>query len=98
MQAEDWSSGFGKAIGVFFNGETIPSPDARGERVVDDSFLVLFNAHHEPISFTMPAIGWGARWLRMLDTADAFNEGEGVDAATATTVDARSLALFRRTS
>ena len=45
----------------------------------------------------MPAKEWGARWLRMLDTADAFNEGEGVDAATATTVDARSLALFRRT-
>src|SRR5690349_20317249 len=89
MRAEDWSSGFGKAIGVFFNGETIPSPDARGERVVDDSFLVPFNAHDEPLSFTMPASERGARWLRMLDTADAFNEGEGVDAATATTVDAR---------
>ena len=45
----------------------------------------------------MPAKEWGGRWLRMLDTADAFNEGEGVDAAAATTVDARSLALFRRT-
>ena len=59
MKAQDWSSGFGKAIGVFFNGETIPSPDARGQRVVDDSFLVLFNAHHEPLSFTTPAQQWG---------------------------------------
>ena len=97
MKAEDWSSGFGKAIGVFLNGETIPSPDARGERVVDDSFLVLFNAHHEPLGFTAPAQEWGARWLRMLDTAEAFNEGEAVEAGTPTTVDSRSLALFRRT-
>ena len=75
MKAEDWSSGFGKAVGVFFNGAAIPSPDERGERVVDDSFLVLFNAHHEPLSFTTPAKPWGASWLRMIDTADAFNGG-----------------------
>jgi glycogen operon protein len=97
MKAEDWSSGFGKAVGVFLNGETIPSPDSRGERVVDDSFLICFNAHHEPLEFTAPERAWGARWLRLLDTADAFNEGEGVDAGTRTTIDARSLALFRRT-
>jgi glycogen operon protein len=97
MKAEDWTSGFGKAIGVFLNGETIPSPDARGERVVDDSFLICFNAHHEPLEFTAPAKAWGARWLRLLDTADAFNEGESVEAHTRTTIDARSLALFRRT-
>ena len=82
---------------MFLNGEPIPSPDPRGERVVDDSFLVLFNAHHEPIEFTMPAEEWGARWIRTIDTADAFSEGEAVDAGEATTVDARSLALFRRT-
>ena len=82
---------------MLFNGETIPSPDARGQRVVDDSFLVLFNAHHETLSFTTPSKEWGGRWLRSLDTADSFNEGEGVDAGTATTVGARSLALFRRT-
>jgi isoamylase len=96
MKPEDWSSGFGKAVGVFLNGEAIPSPDERGQRVVDDSFLVLFNAHHEPLKFGMPATMWGARWLRILDTADTFNEGEAVDARKATTVDARSLAVFRR--
>ena len=75
-----------------------PEPRTRAANaLIDDSFLVLFNAHHELLSFTTPAKEWGARWLRMLDTADAFNEGEGVDAAAATRVDARSLALFRRT-
>jgi glycogen operon protein len=96
MKAEDWSSGFGKAVGVFLNGKAIPSPDERGERVVDDTFLVLFNAHHEPLEFSMPAATWGARWLRSIDTADTFNEGESVEAGRATTVDSRSLAVYRR--
>ena len=96
MKAEDWAAGFGKAVGVFLNGEAIPSPDERGERVVDDTFLMLFNAHHEPLEFTMPAASWGARWLRVIDTADTFNEGESVEAGRATTVDSRSLAVYRR--
>ena len=87
MTDEDWQSGFAKSIGVFLNGDAIPSPTPRGERVVDDSFLVLFNAHHEPLDFTLPAAGWGERWVRMLDTADAFNEGETVAAGASTTVD-----------
>ena len=61
MTAEDWSSGFGKAIGVFLNGETIPSPDERGERVVDDTFLVLFNAHYEPLELHHARARRGAR-------------------------------------
>ena len=97
MTERDWSSGFGKAIGVFLNGETIPSPDARGQRVVDDSFLMLFNAHHEPLEFTMPDERWGKRWLRTLDTADSFNEGEAVDSGQVTSVEARSLIVLRRT-
>ena len=73
-----------------------PAP-IRTLRVVDDSFLMVFNAHHEALDVTMPDAQWGARWLRTLDTADAFNEGEAVDAGGTTRVDARSVALFRRT-
>ena len=39
---------------MFLNGEEIAAPDARGERIVDDSFLLLFNAHHEDVEFTLP--------------------------------------------
>jgi glycogen operon protein len=96
MQSEDWASGFGLSLGVYLNGEAISSPDERGERVVDDSFLLLFNAYHEPLRFRMPVRAWGSRWLRQIDTADTFNEGETVDARKSTTVEARSLAVFRR--
>ena len=43
-----------RTLAVFLNGQAISSPDPRGERVVDDSFLLLFNASHEDHSFTLP--------------------------------------------
>ena len=45
MSDEDWQAGFAKSLGVFLNGDAIPTRDERGERVVDDSFYVMFNAH-----------------------------------------------------
>ena len=42
----------------------------RGERVVDDSFLMLFNAHHGELDFAIPAVEYGEAWEAVLDTAD----------------------------
>ena len=55
MSNEDWNKGFAKSLAVYLNGQAIPTLDDRGERVIDDSFLILFNAHSEPVRFTMPA-------------------------------------------
>ena len=55
MSEEDWQAGFAKSLGVFLNGDAIPTANERGERVVDDSFYVMFNAHHEPLD--VPAAG-----------------------------------------
>ena len=54
MIDDDWDSGFGKSVAVYLNGLGIPDLDARGQRVTDDSFFLCFNAHHEPIEFTLP--------------------------------------------
>jgi glycogen operon protein len=70
MSEEDWDSGFAKSVGVFLNGDAIPDPDPRGEKVTDDSFLVLFNAHHESLPFTVPDRDWGDHWVVVLDTDD----------------------------
>ena len=43
--------------------------DQRGAKVVDDSFLVAFNSHHEPITFTLPEEEYGAEWYIEVDTA-----------------------------
>ena len=55
MSDEDWDSGFGKSVAVYLNGLGIPELDARGQRVTDNSFFLCFNAHHEPIEFTLAA-------------------------------------------
>ncbi|NUN96826.1 MAG: glycogen debranching protein GlgX, partial [Candidatus Omnitrophica bacterium] len=70
MGDDDWMAGFALSIAIFLNGDAIPDPDPRGERVVDDSFLLLVNAHSEPLQFTLPAAAWGERWCAVLDTCD----------------------------
>jgi isoamylase len=71
MGDEDWRSGFSKSLGVFLNGDAIPSLDERGDPVRDDSFYILFNAHHEPLPFRLPAREqWGRRWRKVLDTGE----------------------------
>jgi glycogen operon protein len=44
----------------------------RGERVVDDSFLLVFNADHAEVTFTLPPRRYGAKWSYVIDT---FNVG-----------------------
>jgi isoamylase len=71
MSHEDWQKGYAKSLGMFLNGEAIPSRDDHGERIVDDSFCVLFNAHPQPLAFRLPAlVEWGERWVKVLDTAE----------------------------
>jgi isoamylase len=67
MSDEDWDSGFGKSVAVYLNGQGIPDRDVRGGRVTDDSFIVCFNAHHEPIEFTLPPEEFGASRLPIVD-------------------------------
>jgi glycogen operon protein len=70
MTDEDWSVGFAKSLAVFVNGSAISEPGTRGERVVDDCFYLMFNAHHEPIDFTLPPEAYGEAWEAVLDTAE----------------------------
>ena len=68
MTDDDWSAAFARTVGVFLNGKAIPTPDHRGEPIVDDSFYLLFNAHHEPMPFRLPTCPWGDAWEKVIDT------------------------------
>jgi isoamylase len=96
MTDTDWHEGYAKTLGVFLNGDAIPDLGARGERITDDSFLVLFNAHDGQVEFVLPPEEFGERWVKVLDTADAFDEGLQFKAAEALPVESRSLVLLRR--
>ncbi len=68
MSPADWQAGFAKSLAVYFNGEALPDPDPRGRRITDDTFLLLFNAHHDQVVFQLPGPQWAAAWVRELDT------------------------------
>jgi len=70
MSGDDWSDRSTKALMVFLNGEGIPEPGRRGEPVVDDSFLIAFNASEKAVPFTIPDEVYGEGWLVALDTND----------------------------
>src|SRR5207302_1447414 len=57
-------------IGIFLNGREIHNRTPDGEPIVGDSFLLLFNAHYEPIVFTLPANRFGRRWTAELSTEE----------------------------
>jgi glycogen operon protein len=65
---EQWHDGSAKAICVFFNGEELITPNSRGERVLDDSFLLLFNAQPVAQTFHIPHTVKKRRWSLVLDT------------------------------
>lgn len=91
----DWSDGEARMMTVFLNGKAIPSPDSRGRAVVDDDFLVLFNADHEDHEFVLPGDEWGEHWCTEIDTAADSVEPEWHDAAATVTVSARSVIVLR---
>ncbi|MDQ4132880.1 MAG: glycogen debranching protein GlgX [Actinomycetota bacterium] len=96
MDGADWESRVAQSIAIFLNGEGIPSPGPRGERILDDSFLVVFNGHFEDADFTLPPGSFGASWVCLLDTADELALGETFKAAETFCSRARSVSLFRR--
>ena len=69
MTDDDWAAGFAKSLTVFLNGDAITEPDPRGERIRDDSFLLLFNASELDLEFTVPPQRYGEQWVKVLDTA-----------------------------
>src|SRR5690606_7671606 len=80
MRDEDWQAGFARSLGVFLNGEGIATPGPRGERVVGSSLYLIFNAHHEALSFRLPPESYAPAWQVEVDTA-ASDRSDAVEPA-----------------
>jgi glycogen operon protein len=101
MTDADWQNGFARSLGVFLNGDAIPTPDRRGDPIVDESFYLLFNAWHEPIDFRLPDHGWGDRWTKIIDTNDPvpdLRDRPEVRAGENMTVQGYAMMVLRRES
>ncbi|MEL6458242.1 MAG: glycogen debranching protein GlgX [Cyanobacteria bacterium J06621_15] len=98
MTEEQWNSGFAKAIGIFLNGEGIASPGPRGERIIDESFLILFNAHYEMLEFIVPPELQEWEWVTIVDTTKPrfVQRGKRYIEDKPINVDARSIVILQR--
>lgn len=96
MTEEDWGASFAKSVAVFLNGQGIPDRDLRGQRVFDDSFFLCFNAHHEPLEFTLPPAAFGGVWRTAVYTgACPPAPVKEMHAAVTLAVDARSVVVLQ---
>ncbi|MET9858102.1 glycogen debranching protein GlgX [Streptomyces smyrnaeus] len=99
MTQRDWQAAHTRSLTVFLNGNAISEPGERGERITDDSFLLLFNAHHEPVDFVIP-VNHGREWEVVVDTAqeETYAQGGGpkVAAGAQLPLESRSMAVLQR--
>jgi glycogen operon protein len=93
MSDEAWKVGFTKCLGVRLAGNLIGDMDERGEPVVGDTLLLLLNAHHEPMSFTLPEGKAGHHWERLADT-NGPSEVNALEPGQPYTLPGRSLAVL----
>jgi isoamylase len=99
MTHDDWNQAFDKCVAVFLNGEAITAPNARGERVVDDSFLLCFNAHKRDVEFVTPHDDYAQEWNVELDTNHPAGKADQVvTAEEKVTVPANSVLILRKTA
>jgi glycogen operon protein len=96
MSEENWDHDYAKSLMIYLDGLGIRTPDDKGERILDDHFLFLFNAHHEPITFKLPGEKYGSGWEKVLDTAQPNAEEDSFEADAGIPVEGRSLVLLRQ--
>jgi glycogen operon protein len=63
--------------------------------VTDDSFLLLFNAHHEAIDWTLPK-QWGQWWELVMETTGPDREGQVLASSETLQVAGRSVIVLLR--
>ena len=97
MTDADWDAGWVGALGLRLDGKGLDVQDEQGRAVEDDTLLILLNAHHEPVSFTLPAYVRGVRWAVVFDTTrPALKEDDQVvPGAESISLGDRSVMLLR---
>ncbi|MBM7118428.1 glycogen debranching protein GlgX [Archangium primigenium] len=97
MKKEDWEKPHLRSVAFLLGGDAIAAPGDEGQRIVGDTLLVLMNAHHEPVTFHLPAIEWGADWEEVVDTGQSTGSlHPHTPAGGSVVVGGRALRVLRR--
>jgi glycogen operon protein len=94
MGDQHWQESFAKTLAVFLNGQGIHTRDECGKQLSDNSFYLMFNAHHEPIPFCLPKLSNIRRWTCVLDTSETI-ETEPIKPGETIEVQGRSMVVLQ---
>ncbi len=100
MTDEHWQSSPAKSLGIFLYGDGVLALSEHGATIHDDSFFLIFNAHHGAVRFRLPEDTWAGHWQLVLNTYDpvfhdAVEEGERYAARRTLDVPGRTILLFQ---
>jgi isoamylase len=100
MTDEEWNSDLFRSFGMRLGGDAMIEWNERGERVTDETYLLLFNADPEDERFVLPAANPGVSWCCVIDTArPELDDGEEIlPGGTRVDLEGRSLRVLRRLS
>jgi isoamylase len=93
MEDADWESG-NQALGMYLNGHGIAGSDARGGTILDDHFLLYFNADGEA-EVTLPPAEYADAWDVVIDTGGTPDEVEVLPAGSTLTIREDSVLVLR---
>ncbi|MEZ5833467.1 MAG: glycogen debranching protein GlgX [Dongiaceae bacterium] len=91
-----WQDPVARCIGVLLNGRAGPAVGQDGHIVEDDLLLIILNAYHEVVEFTLPDLSIGDAWRRILDTSEPepFDRSQTFPMGTFLPVAGRSLIVL----
>jgi glycogen operon protein len=96
MSDDEWNKSFARCLGVYLSGEVLNERDDRGCAIADDNFLLLFNADHEEIRFTIAKYDLDTEWEVLLDTdfGNGLPSERRLQAGTIYPLQGRSVAML----
>ena len=94
MDMADWQNTHAFSVMIYLNGSDIPEVDWYGNQMVDNDFILIFNAHYEPIQFTLPDERYGKKWKLVVDTHNPDGPEPNYEAGFAITAQSRSFLLL----
>ena len=94
MDMDDWHNTHAFSMMIYLNGSDIPEVDWYGNRMVDNDFILIFNAHYEPIMFTLPDERYGRKWQLVVDTHNPNEPALSYEAGFMITAQSRSFLML----
>ena len=94
MTDEEWNTEWMRSLGVMFNGRTLNSMNEMGQPLSDDTFLILLNAHHETVQYSLPSTASRSGWTVLMNTAELDEPFRAMDCADELQVEARCVVLL----